>query len=142
VRQLTGAEMFSAYEVALKLNALIAAHSGRESERCEDVTDDATTEEALREHIQYLNRVIVQNHEDRDILRARVAELEPAAANWALVEAMPRGMALFASSKSQAWGLMPVCPRWYICPDAPDPIVAADTPAAALRAALAKGEGE
>jgi hypothetical protein len=74
--------------------------------------------------------------EENRRLRARIAELEPAAANWALVEAMPAGARLEHDLKPSDWewtAWIDTC-DWFAC----------RTPAAALRAALGKpaGEGE
>jgi regulator of replication initiation timing len=72
--------------------------------------------------------------EENERLRARIAELEPAAANWGLLEAMPAGMRLeHGSSQSEReWMARQDDCKRHIC----------RTPAAALRAALGKGEGK
>ena len=69
---------------------------------------------------------------ENERLRARVAELEGAAANWALVEAMPKDSRLVRTKTGRFRVSYPEFRPHALC----------ETPAAALRAAFGKGEGE
>ena len=87
MRQLTGAEMHDVYDVARLANDLVEGYDyllsvvqAAEPHALADVA-------ALREEASALRA-------ENERLHSRVAELEGAAANWALVEAMPKGARL------------------------------------------------
>ncbi len=126
MRRLTDAEMHDVYDVARLANELVEGYDyllsvvqAAEPHALADVA-------ALREEASALRA-------ENERLHSRVAELEGAAANWALVEAMPAGASLVHAGSPGVWAA-------YV-PTGTERKYAYD-PAAALRAALGKAEGE
>jgi chromosome segregation ATPase len=89
--------------------------------------------EHLCERIGDDNRLLAEMRAENDRLHARIAELEPAAANWALVEAMPADMSLRHMHDPHFWKA-----------GASDGAFVSNKPEVVLRNALGKpaGEGE
>ena len=148
MRQLTGAEMHDVYEVAERVNELVAGYDyllsvvqAAEPHALADVAALRAENERLRAENKRLlsvnTRMVVDDIEfakEREALRARVAELEPAAANWALVEAMPAGARFERALAGQG-------SPWQAGHKGGN-MLGRETPDAALRAAFGKGEGE